>query len=164
FVKELKIRKTKVSKDVRIAAVGPETAAALQACGFSVAAIPERFTARDMVKSLGKVNGLRILFPRSAIAAKEPVQILRAQGARVQIVPLYYPVPVPLSQITKRALIAGQYTELSFKSPSGIQGFLRQLTTAEKKTALQIPAICIGPTTAKAAKGAGFRRVSQNVL
>lgn len=164
FTKELRRRKIHVSKNVRIAAVGPETAAALRAAGFSVDALPERFTARDMVRTLGAVNGLRILFPRSAIAAQESVQILRARGARVQVIPLYYPVPVPISQATKRALVAGSFSKLLCKSPSGMQGFLKQLNASEKRAAFQIPIECIGPTTAKAVKEAGFRHVSQTVL
>ncbi len=164
FAKELRTRNSKVSQETRIAAVGPETAAALRAAGFSIHAIPERLTVRDMVKSLGSVKDQRILFPRSAIAPQEPVQILRAQGARVRVVPLYIPVPIPVSPSVKRALASGVYTQLSFKSPSGVHGFLKQLTTSEKKVARQIPALCIGPTTAKAAKEAGFRHVSQGVL
>ncbi|CAN5754424.1 hypothetical protein BH11PAT2_BH11PAT2_02020 [soil metagenome] len=164
FTKELRLRNVKLARTTRIAAVGPETAAALRAAGLTVQLIPERFTVRDMVFALGRVKGLRILFPRSAVAPQEPIQILRAQGARVRVVPLYIPIPIALSQATKHALVTSSYTTLSFKSPSGIQGFMRQLNTAEKKIVREIPVVCIGPTTARAARKAGFRHVSYAVL
>jgi uroporphyrinogen III methyltransferase/synthase len=164
FVQEVRKRKIQVSNAVRIAAVGPETAAALRAAGFSADVIPERFTVRDMVKSLGSLKGKRVLFPRSAVAPQEPIQILRAQGARVNVVPLYYPVAVTLSQSTRRELVDCGYSHLEFKSPSGITGFMRQLSAGEKAVVRTIPALCIGPTTAKAAKEAGFRHVSTGVL
>ena len=160
FVREIRKRRLALSATSRIAAVGSETAAALRSAGFPVHSIPVRFTVRAMVNSMKRVNGLRILFPRSAIAPPDAIRILRKRGARVTVVPLYTTTVRPLSQAGKRALLAGSYTRLTFKSPSGVRGLMGQLRGKEKRTVRTILAQCIGPTTKHAARQAGFKHIT----
>ncbi|TSC69069.1 MAG: uroporphyrinogen-III synthase/uroporphyrinogen-III C-methyltransferase [Parcubacteria group bacterium Gr01-1014_56] len=104
--------------------------------------------------------GKRILFPRSAIAPYDIVRSLRARGAVVRVIPLYTTLGTPLSRGEKEALLRGAITLLYFRSPSGITGLLGQLSKKEKLMVRKIPAQCIGPTTARAAREAGFNKVS----
>jgi uroporphyrinogen-III synthase len=103
--------------------------------------------------------GKRILFPRSALAPFDVIRKLRARGTVVQAVALYTARGTKLSQADKKALLAGKYDTLYFKSPSGIDGFLRQFSSRERSAIKNISTICIGPTTAQAAKKAGFRKI-----
>jgi uroporphyrinogen-III synthase len=162
FAKEIGVKKSS-RRSMRVGAVGPETARALRMIGYVPTLVPERSTVQELLKILGKVEGARILFPRSNRAPHETIQALRTKGARVRVVPLYTTVPVLLSSRTKRDLLTSVYTFLSFKSPSGVQGLMTQLNSSEKKKVRTIPAICIGPTTADAARAAGFK-IKKNVL
>lgn len=150
--------KDSVSKEhtCRVAAVGKETADALRKFGFNVTAIPEKSTVEDMLTKLGTVKGLRILFPRSALAPQHSIGTLRRKRATVRVIPLYTTVPVPLSTKVKDAIRAGEFSAWSFSSPSGIHSFLVQFTPMERKLLLTIPALCIGPTTLAAARAVGF--------
>jgi uroporphyrinogen-III synthase len=159
FVDELRSRRISLPASVRVAAVGPETARALRAAGLRAAIVPKHPTVSDMIRRMGKVEGARILFPRSAIAPSDAIQALRKKGASVRVVPLYTTVAHTLSPRVKSDLLKGSYTRLSFKSPSGVEGLLRQLSRREKEIVLKFPAVCIGPTTRQAAQKAGFRRV-----
>jgi uroporphyrinogen-III synthase len=132
----------------------------LRSYDFRVDIIPEKETVDSMVKTLGSVRGMRILFPRSAIAPSDVVRMLRASGAVVTVMPLYTSSPAPLSANEKRKILTGIYTTLFFKSPSGVRGLLSHFTKIEALAVRARTAQCIGPTTARAARAAGFAKVS----
>lgn len=106
-----------------------------------------------------KVEGKRILFPRSSVAPYDIVHKLRKRGAVVRVVPLYTAHAIPLTRAERTVLRQGTYSVISFSSPSGVSGFLAQLNREERVIALRLPARCIGPTTARAARAAGFKNV-----
>jgi len=160
FGGQLRARRIPLPRAARIAAVGPTTAASLHALGLPVHLVPERYTLRDLIRKLGRVTGARIVFPRSAIAPDDMVKTLRARGARVTVVPVYTTAASPLARTTRRALLRGAYARIMFRSPSGVRGLLQQLTADERKVVRRIPAQCIGPTTARAARAGGFEEVS----
>jgi len=159
FGKELRRRRLAVPRAVRIAAVGAATAAAVRAAGMRVHVVPVRSTAMDMVAALGDVRGRRVLFPRSAVAPATPVRALRSRGAHVQVLPLYVSTLPPLAASTRRALLSGRCAALVFTSPSGVHGLMRQLRAPERTVVRRIIARCIGPTTATAARKAGFSKI-----
>lgn len=137
FAQELKERHTKLPRHIHVIQVGPRV---------------------DLLKF--PLSGKRILFPHSALAPYDIVRKMRARGAMVRVVPLYTAYGMPLSQVEKKSLLAGRIEKLYFKSPSGIDGLLRQVSRSERKIVLAIPVLCIGETTSKAARKAGFRQVS----
>lgn len=106
------------------------------------------------------IDNKRILFPRSAIAPADILKRLRKRGAIVRTIRLYTVQRVPLLPSLKKQLAQGEISEIQFRSPSGVVGFLRQLRGAVKKRALAIRAQCIGETTAQAARQAGFTQVT----
>ena len=140
-----------------VAAVGPETAATLRTAGFIVTIISKEQTVKNMVDMLGDVQGKRILFPRSQIAPREIIMDLRRAGALVRVVALYTSLPVILTDIQRQRLLVGWYERISFTSPSGVHSLMNQFTKPQLKRIQTIPALCIGPTTKKAAQLAGFR-------
>lgn len=106
------------------------------------------------------LRGRRILFPRSALAPYDIVKKMRARGAIVRVVQLYTAHGIAISTMQKKSLLGGKIQKLYFKSPSGIDGLLHQLPRSEHKIAFAIHAICIGETTAQAARKAGFKHVT----
>lgn len=160
FFRELHARRAQLPTAARIAAVGPETARALEAAGVSAGFVPARFTAGDLFAGLPIVPGMRILYPCSARASRVPLRLVRSRGARVVTLPLYTTVALALSVRAKRELLAHSYASLYAKSPSAIEGLLRQLTARERAIVRAIPIACIGPTTAEAARAAGFTAIS----
>ena len=159
FVRKFLNRKISLPYRPQIGAVGPSTAQVLKKVGFKVHIIPKKHTVEHLVRSLPTISDKRILFPRSVLAAHDAIRTLRAQGARVRTISLYTTkvLPIALKEIT--ALTLGKYSAISFGSPSAIEGFLKQLTRAQRAQVYKIPAQCIGPTTASAARKAGFRKV-----
>lgn len=107
------------------------------------------------------LTGKRVLFPRSLLAPFNIVRALRDRGVVVRTIPFYTARGKKLSSRQRNALLSGEIDRLYFKSPSGIVGLLAQLTQNERDTALKIPALCIGATTAEAAQKAGWKKVSK---
>src|SRR5262249_7857417 len=68
---------------VRIAAIGPATARALEAHGAAVAYVPDRFLAEAISQGLPDAQGARILLARADIADTRLVEALQARGAHV---------------------------------------------------------------------------------
>ena len=160
FVRKFLNRKICLPYRPQIGAVGPSTAQVLKKVGFKVHIIPKKHTVEHLVRSLPSISDKRILFPRSILAAHDAVRTLRARGARVRTISLYTTKVLPISHKEITALTLGKYSVLAFRSPSAIEGFLKQLTRAQRTQVYEIPAQCIGPTTASGARNAGFRKVT----
>lgn len=107
-----------------------------------------------------ELKSKRILFPRSALAPHDIVKKLRARGVQVRTLTLYTSYGKKLSRTERKKIFSGAIEAFYFKSPSGISGLLRQLRPAEKEIVRMIPAICIGVTTASAARTSGWKKVS----
>jgi uroporphyrinogen-III synthase len=122
---------------------------------------------RDRVIQVGPRNdllkkaltGKRILFPRSALAPSDVIRKLRSIHSIVRVVLLYTAEGKPLSHSEKKRLQQGGIQQLYFKSPSGVHGLIRQFRGNARAHILSIPARCIGLTTARAAREAGFVKV-----
>lgn len=131
----------------RIAAVGRATADALAEQATGPDLVPAVPTAEALLEALGDVRGQRILFPASAVARRVLPEGLRARGAHVLEVVAYDTRPVPTVYPALATADA-----VTFTSPSTVTGLL---------TANRVPAaarvVCLGPTTADAARAAGLR-------
>jgi uroporphyrinogen-III synthase len=142
----------------RIAAVGPETARAVTRAHLRVDVLPKRSSATFLVATLGKkISGKRVLFPRSAIAPMSAVNALRTQGARVTEMPLYTVAHAKIPLRLVKLLTSGAASYLVFMSPSGVRGLMDNVVN--KNAVRRIPAVCVGPTSAHAARAAGFANV-----
>ena len=87
---------------VRVAAIGPGTAAALREHGLIADVVPERFVAEGLVEALADVPVTRALVARAAQARDVLPDALRARGAEVDVVALYETVAEPLSDARAR--------------------------------------------------------------
>jgi uroporphyrinogen III methyltransferase/synthase len=154
--------------------VGEKTANAWEEAGGEVAAVPEKYTAGDLLNVLGDdLAGRSFLIMRPETVKTELGQEMSRRGAEVNEIVLYKTVSTEEGSDDLGELMAGGGPDVVlFASPSAIEGILSMAAQSPKPKAqrenssedkgrsiLDIPAICIGPTTAKAAEEAGFTEV-----
>jgi uroporphyrinogen-III synthase len=109
----------------------------------------------------GDAPAARVLFPASDIARDDIPEGLAELGAKVDRVTAYRMVTLPLDAESCGSQVdAGQVQVVTFASPSAMEGLLEGLGEGLfRRIAEEIPAAAIGPTTARALHGAGWRRV-----
>jgi uroporphyrinogen III methyltransferase/synthase len=144
-------------KGVRLAAIGPATAAALVARGLRVDLVPDEYVAEALFAALereGPLAGARVLVARAAVARDVLPDALRAAGAEVDVVEAYRTVrPDESRDLLATLLDGGRLDLVSFTSSSTVGNFV-DLVGAER--ARRAPAACIGPVTAETARAAGL--------
>jgi uroporphyrinogen III methyltransferase/synthase len=161
--------------------VGEKTAGAWEKSGGNVSAVPDKFTARALLDTLEKdLKGRSYLVMRPEVVKTELGRELSHRGAAVDEIVLYRTiVPEEGTDVLDGLMAAGGPDVVFFASPSAVEGTVGMAAQspkpeAQRKVATQneepgtrdsgrgifnIPAICIGPTTAKAAEEAGFTEV-----
>ena len=133
---------------VKVAVIGPATAAALRARGVEPALVPEEFVAEGLADALGEVRGQRFLLARADRARPTLREELRARGAQVDEVVAYRTVIAPPDAPPPEVDI------VAFTSPSTVQGFVAALRGRPLPERTRV--VCIGPITARAAREAGL--------
>jgi uroporphyrinogen III methyltransferase/synthase len=134
---------------VTVAAIGPGTAAALQARGVTADVVPERFVAEGLVEALADMPVERALVARAAKARKVLVDALRARGAQVDELTLYETVAEPLSEEQLAAVRGAHY--VTFTSSSTVRFFFEGGGSLAPRTRV----ISIGPVTSGALRDHG---------
>jgi uroporphyrinogen-III synthase len=106
---ELAGQRAQGMSDVRVAAVGPATAAALRERGIEASVLPEEFVAESLAEALLReaIDGARVLLPRAASARDVLPDALRAKGAVVDDVPVYRNIVPPELAEAAEALFSG---------------------------------------------------------
>jgi uroporphyrinogen III methyltransferase / synthase len=145
---------------VRVAAVGPATADALRRAGVEPDLVPAEHSARGLVEEFPPAadGDTRVLFPSADLAPDTIVEGLADKGWDVRRVEAYRTVPrsAPEPELLDRVAAADA---LTFAATSSVQAFLA-LRTAEGEPVPRPPhVVCIGPTTAAAARAAGLHGV-----
>ncbi|MBN2719963.1 MAG: uroporphyrinogen-III synthase, partial [Proteobacteria bacterium] len=127
--------------------------------GGVVSGVPAKFTARSLADMLGaRLEGTSFLILRPERTETDFAGLLRVRGAKVREVILYRTTTEQAgSEDLVRLLEKGDPGAILFASPSAVRGFLSMGGSGD--AARSLPAICIGPVTAKAAVMAGFQRV-----
>jgi uroporphyrinogen-III synthase len=146
-----------LTRNVRIAAVGPATAAAIEELGAEAAFVPERFAADEIAGGLGPLEDARVLLLQSDIASTALEKELLSRGARVDVIRAYRTVSVEPREAEMDELASGadaivlasgsaarSLAELADSSPDVRNAIERALL------------VCIGPKTAAAAADAGL--------
>ncbi len=146
---------------VRIAAIGPETARAVEARYLRVDAMPQEYRAEALIEVLGVEKAQRILLPRAAEARAILPQELRAVGAHVDEVATYRTIrtsqPKNLDERFRSLLQAGHIDLLTFTSSSTVRNFVASFPGEDLPALLGKTRVgCIGPITAATAQGYGL--------
>ncbi len=143
---EAVFRTTDTISGPRVAAVGPRTAAELEARRVKVDLIPDEHTAEGLLDAMGNVDGLRILLPQSAIARPTLRNGLTSKGAHVTAVTAYHTLSVKVD----RSLL-GAADVILFSSPSAVESVVNGGGVPE-----HAKIVCVGPTTTRTAAELGL--------
>ncbi len=134
--------------DLKIAVIGPATAAALRQRGVEPTLMPDAFVAEALADTLGDVRGQRFLLARADRARPTLRETLLARGAMVDEVVAYRTLIAPPDTPPPEVDI------VAFTSPSTVEGFVAALRGRPLSERTRV--VCIGPITARAARGAGL--------
>lgn len=135
---------------VRIAAIGPSTAKAVEDAYRKPDVIPAEFISDAISPALGDVEGKRILLARADIARRDLAIDLQSRGAKISEVATYrIENPGPVGFIENADFI-------TVTSSSAVRGTIENLNAAGREDWIAtIPWVCIGPVTAKTATELG---------
>jgi uroporphyrinogen III methyltransferase/synthase len=160
---------------VRLAAIGPGTAAALRARGLRAALAPDEFRAEALVAAFARLwsrdrpagshppgagapaTGIRVLVPRAADARPVLPEGLRRLGAVVDVVPAYCTELEREQTPEARARLArGCVDAITFTSSSTVRNFVALLDPETLRRLRRSLVACIGPVTAATAREHGL--------
>src|SRR5258708_308685 len=131
---------TAILRTKQIAAVGPKTAEEVKKYQLPVHFIPSEFTTRNLANELQKVEGKKILLPRSNIASASLIKQLQKRGAIVMNVPIYNTGFVIKPNKTFEALLESKKILcITFTSPSTVEGFLKNIGAKVREKVLSLP-------------------------
>lgn len=148
---------------IKVAAIGPKTATAVQTMGINPDLVPEEYKAEGVVEAFrGKdLKGVNILIPRAAEAREVLPDELRKMGACVDVVEAYRTVmPDAGANELAEMLERGEIDMATFTSSSTVTNFISMFKGKEdslRKWMQDVAIACIGPITAKTAEKNGFR-------
>ena len=134
------------------AAVGPKTAAALEAAGLTVEFVPSSFRTLALGEELPVEYGNRALVLRADVANEGLVEKLRERGFQVGTATLYITAAPKIEELNG----FGDASFIVFASPSAVRGFCSKMRPEELARLRSSKAVCIGPVTEAAAKEHGF--------
>jgi uroporphyrinogen-III synthase len=150
-------------RGLRVAAMGPATARALEEQGVPVEVIPEQYVAESLAASLrDRVFGQRVLLVRAKVARDIlPAELERA-GARVDVVEAYETVVPPESSAALRRIFSPEMQApdaVTFTSSSTVTNFFRLLAEADLSWHPAVAAASIGPVTSSTLLAHGIEPV-----
>ena len=143
---------------VRVACVGPVTAAAARQYGFEPVAVPSVFTGAALPSAMsivGSLTGKRILLARASGAGTALPALLGEAGATVTELELYQSILDPDGAAVLGTALDGREVDLlTFTSGSAVANFV-QAVGSGRAEAVRVAAI--GPSTAHVAESHGLR-------
>jgi uroporphyrinogen III methyltransferase / synthase len=148
-------RDARVLAGVRVAAIGPGTAAALARYGVRADLVPDRYVAEALLAAFPAPNGAdrRVLVARAEQARDLLPDGLRQLGYDVDVLPLYRtraaePDPAILDQVRR-----GQVDAITFTSSSTVRNFVELVGPLDPQPRV----VSIGPITSTTARELGLR-------
>ena len=142
----------------KVAAIGPKTAAALQAHGVTPDFVPDEYIADAILRGLGDIQGKWILLPRAEIARKALPEAIARAGGIVHEIAVYKTLPARPDPSGLAALQAG-VDWITFTSPSTVRNFI-EIVRSQGMDPFHLagdPRVaCLGPITEQAAREEGF--------
>ncbi|MCX7619950.1 MAG: uroporphyrinogen-III C-methyltransferase [Acidimicrobiales bacterium] len=138
--------------NVKVAAIGPGTAAALHAGNIKADLIPDRFVAEAFVEAFPPPahTGERVLIARATVARDVLPEGLRSKGYDVEVVEAYQTVAVSFDEEAAARLRSAD--AVTFTSSSTVERFVESFGAE----ALPPVVACIGPVTAATARSFGI--------
>ena len=148
---------------LRIAAIGPGTAAALARRGLRADLVPERFVAESLLDAFpapdagagASTSKERVLLARAEVARDVLPEGLAAKGYEVDVLAVYRTETVPPDPATLARLRAGAVDAITFTSSSTVDNFCDALGGPLGEP--QPVVVSIGPVTSATARERGLR-------
>jgi uroporphyrinogen III methyltransferase/synthase len=146
----------RLDRNLQVCAVGPATAAALEAEGIPVSLVPGKYVAEGILSSfaekygsLSALAGLRILLPQAREARDLIPRTLEAAGARVDVATCYENVLPEIDGKQIQDLLARTPDLLVFTSSSTVNNFMTLVGLNKgKEVFAQATVAALGPITA----------------
>ncbi len=148
---------------VRLAAIGPATAAALEEHGLRADVVAREFVGEGLAKAmLKKMKGARagrVLLARAAKARDVLPEALRKAGWRVDVVAAYESHPPRKASVARLAkdLAAGRIDAVTFTSSSTVENLCTVLGKRAPALLARTRIASIGPVTTETARKRGLR-------
>jgi uroporphyrinogen III methyltransferase / synthase len=157
------LRDARDLSSVLVAAVGPATADALRRAGVEPDFVPAEHSARGLVEDFPapeSATSRRVLFPCGDLAPATVPAGLAGKGWDVRRVEAYRTVPraAPEPVLLDRIATADA---LTFTATSTVAAFVALRTAGGEPVTPPAHIVCIGPSTAAAARAAGLRGVHE---
>ncbi len=144
---------------MKIAAIGPATASALEAIGLTVILTPKEFCQEGLLKSFAKLKlkGQNILIINALEARDILAKGLERMEAKVTVAPAYQTVARAQEHKNTREILKDADI-LTFTSSLAVKNFLAGFNKYSLKASLKNTLIAsIGPITSQAVKEAGLK-------
>jgi uroporphyrinogen III methyltransferase/synthase len=140
---------------VRVAAIGPGTAAALARFGVHADLVPERFVAESLVEAFPapRTNDERVLVARAEQARDVVPDGLAGLGYAVDVLPVYRTVTAEPDPAELARVRSGEVDAITFTSSSTVTNFCRLVGPVASQPVI----VSIGPITSETARAAGLR-------
>jgi uroporphyrinogen-III synthase len=141
---------------VKVAAIGPGTAAALGARGIRPDLVPERFVAESLLEAFPDPAGpaARVLLARAEQARDVLPEGLAARGYRVDVLPVYRTDPAAPDPSDVAAVAGGTVDAITFTSSSTVANFCDAVGPLPEPQPL---VASIGPVTSETARARGLQ-------
>ncbi len=140
---------------LKLAAIGPRTAAALEPYGLRADLVPETYDSLHLARTLSDIEG-PVLLCRSSRGSGALPETLQKRGIPFADIPCYdtvyeSPDSAPVRKLLEKPVL------VSFTSASTVRGFVKSLPGADLSRVL---GCCIGPQTAREAEKYGIATVT----
>lgn len=146
------------SLPLKVAAIGPNTAAAMESRGISPDYIPAEHVSEAIVPGLGELDEKWILLPTADIAQDSLPKAIQDAGGLSHVVTAYHTVPAEPDPEGLANLNVG-VDVITFTSGSTVHNFVT-ITQNAGLNPFHLPGspsvACIGPKTAQVAQDKGF--------
>lgn len=135
----------------KIAVVGTSTKKEIEKLGLKVDFTPSAATAKKLVKEIPVIKGEKIFIPRSEIAGKGVIEVLKKRKVDVTEIATYSNNPVNYSKEQVEDVFSKNINVVTFTSPSTVNSFVKLLRSYKIKLNNQ-HLVSIGPSTTAAIK------------
>ncbi|GAB5492686.1 MAG: hypothetical protein Phog2KO_29010 [Phototrophicaceae bacterium] len=143
--------------DVKIACVGTKTVATVhEETACDVDFIPRTHTGLRLASDIPIKPDETLLLPQSELADDSLFKALMLRGVQVKLIEAYRNIIGQDGDDIPTLIEENRIDAITFTSGSTITNFMKRISPL---TAFEIPAVCIGSSSYKVARDAGFRQV-----
>ncbi len=146
---------------VKVCAIGPKTAEAIENLGVRVDVLPNEYRAEAIITALGEkeLSGKKVLIPRAKVAREVLPVEMKKMGAEVTIAETYVTVkPVTRRDEVRSLFKEGRIDVVTFTSSSTVTKFIEMWDSPEEALSLMngVTVASIGPITSDTARKNGL--------